>query len=112
MHLTAKALVELIRSLKSNYTSHQRQEPRIGLRAPAWIVLPRGQIKPLRVWIRDISSSGVGIVSAASISVGEIFTLLVGDDSSSAESIICTAIQCRKVATQLFHVGAQPRVLE
>ena len=80
MQLTVKFLQQVAEHLKSDEfgARAKRCEPRVGLRAKAKIVPivvdDRG-IPPMDVWVRDISSCGVGFVAARNLPMGSLFLL-------------------------------------
>ncbi|QOV91045.1 PilZ domain-containing protein [Humisphaera borealis] len=80
MQLTLKLLQLVAENLRSDEFSSRakRTEPRVGLRAKAKIVPmvvdDRG-IPPMEIWVRDISSSGIGFVVNRALPQGSFFLL-------------------------------------
>lgn len=92
MHLTFKLLEEITRSLRSDDGDVlvKRSEPRVGLRARAHI-LPVGveytHAVPLDVWVRNLSSCGIGLVTPASLPPGTLFLIRFSDATANDLSL-------------------------
>jgi hypothetical protein len=106
MNLTAQALSDLMKSLRSNPAEglDKRRHPRVGLRARAEIQLPN-TTERMPIWVRDVSAGGINILASRYFETGSQFTLVLGGDR--AEHAVCTVRHCRKVGSDLYGIGAK-----
>lgn len=107
MHLSAKTLSDVIKSLRSNASRgmEKRKQPRVGLRARADIRTLRYPNEKLSVWVRDVSAGGVQFTCPKGLTPGDKFTLVMGDDP--ADRINCTVTHAKRVSADLNVVGGQ-----
>ena len=106
MQLTAQALADLIKALRSNPSTgmDKRRNPRVGLRARADIQIPISNER-LSIWVRDVSAGGVNILCSRYFEVNAQFILVLGSDTS--EQAVCTVRHCRRVGSDLYGIGAR-----
>lgn len=107
LQLTYETFHEMRQSLRSHTPgdTEKRRQPRVGLRAQVEITVP-GSIEFCKVWIRDISEGGVGLLAPIHIDPGTQFLMSLRDRDGVPHIIRCTVAHCRKVGTGLFVVGA------
>lgn len=113
MQLSAELYRQIVQSLRSDPRSSRNLEkriaPRVGLRSKLTIArrLPGGApAAQISVWVRDISSTGIGFVTSEPLPMrSEIVALLPGALGESM-SIIYTVVHCKELAKSLYSIGA------
>lgn len=105
MELTKQLLAEIVESLRSHARGgvEKRQHPRVGMRLRANLLRHPFLGKPLVIWVRDISSGGMGILSDKPLQIGEPLKITFSDDKEN--NVDCTATYRRRVSSNLFQVG-------
>lgn len=109
---TFEAIVSSLRSDEKSSKSDKRTEPRVGVRGQVRIVMTRpgkGGAVTLPMAVRDVSSTGIGIIHSEPVALGTQFLLLLEPSDptvSTPTSILCTIVRCRAVAAKLFSLGA------
>ena len=99
MQLTAATLSELVQSLRSQTgEGEKRQQPRVGLRAKAQLVV---NDKTIAVWVRDISSGGINLSCPKDIPLETRVEIVLSD----ADQIGCIVCHCHKNGPHLCHRG-------
>jgi len=81
MQLTFKTLEQITQGLRSDDPGDKarRAEPRVGLRARLVIVpidAASHPAAPVPVWVRDVSSTGLGLLSRTTLPQGTLFRVL------------------------------------
>jgi hypothetical protein len=107
MHLSAKTLSDVIKSLRSNASRgmEKRKQPRVGLRARADIRADRYPNERLSVWVRDVSAGGIQFTCPKVLNQGDKFTLVMGDDP--ADRMACSVTHAKRVSADLNVIGGQ-----
>jgi hypothetical protein len=88
----------------------RRLAPRVGL-AGHLRVFPIRDAKlgeSVQVRLRDVSDTGVGIIHESPLPVGTNFIarFLSGNAGTGELVLICTVVNCRRAASQLYAIGA------
>lgn len=105
MKLTAKMLTDLAKALRSNHRdTPRRKNPRVGLRVRAIAIRTAGSTRRILVWVRDLSASGIQIVSSEEFKNGDDFGILLTGEKATI--LRCVATHCRRVSSGLFATGA------
>lgn len=112
MPLTYEMLTEIRTQLETcGHDAGKRTEPRAGMRAPV-VLTPflEGRPGPAdRVWIRNLSRSGLCVLRDRPMEIGQQFNITLPTSLGTRRSsvtLLCIASQCRAVAAGLFTVGA------
>jgi hypothetical protein len=110
MELSAAILQETLTKVKSdkgNGNAARRVRPRVGLRC--WLmIIPyvNGACRrPVKAWTRDISLSGMGILTSVSMKSGEQFIVQLPKADSKPLVLLCTVKNCAQLADGLYGVG-------
>ena len=105
MELTKQLLAEIVESLRSHDRGgvEKRQHPRVGMRLRAHMLRHPFLGKPMLIWVRDISSGGMGILCDKALQEGEPLRITFADDPDN--SVDCTATHRRRVSSGLFQIG-------
>ena len=113
MQLSAELYRQIVKSLRSDPRSSRNLEkriaPRVGLRSKLTIArkIPGSSAAPqLAVWVRDLSTSGIGIVSAEPLPMKSEFVALLPGALGESMSIVYTVVHCKEQAKNLFAIGA------
>jgi c-di-GMP-binding flagellar brake protein YcgR len=103
---------QTIRLFKGDGAAIKRQRrthPRVGIRCHIKIA-PVGAGatgKPIDVWTRDLSRSGVGFVVSQQMAVGSRFVIrFARADNSAPLALVCTIKCCTQVAKGVYAIGA------
>jgi PilZ domain len=101
MLLSAQMYQEILKSLRSDggKSETRRKHARVGMRAKITIILlgKDGQLNlPESVWIRDISTAGIGLVTTKPIARGQLLVVQFNQHDENALSLLCQVVQCRK----------------
>ncbi|HEX3355769.1 MAG TPA: PilZ domain-containing protein [Tepidisphaeraceae bacterium] len=101
MLLSAQMYQEILKSLRSDgcKSETRRKHARVGMRAKITIILlgEGGRPNPPEsVWIRDISTTGIGLVTTRAIARGQLFVVQFNHHDENGLSLLCQAVQCRK----------------
>lgn len=105
MDLTKRLLAEIVESLRSHSRVgvEKRRNPRVGLRLRAQLLRSPFFGRPMIIWVRDVSSGGMGILIDKPIGEGEALRIVFADEPD--QCVACTATYRRRVSSTLFHVG-------
>jgi hypothetical protein len=105
VELTKRLLAEIVESLRSHARGgiEKRQHPRVGMRLKAHMLRQPFQGRPLTIWVRDISSGGMGILCDQVLQEGEPLRITFSDDPE--HSVECKASYRRRVSSNLFQIG-------
>jgi hypothetical protein len=112
MELSAELFEQTIRSFKGDIEASKKQrraQPRVGIRCHLKIV-PVVDGKPaaaMEVCTRDISRSGIGLISSQKITIGDRFVLrLPREGESLPMGLVCTVRCCNQLSPGVFAIGA------
>lgn len=111
MDLTAERFAQLILSMNARRiierSRENRSEQRSGVRYRIMLKVPGpGAIKVHRAWLRDFSSTGLGMATSISMNSGQGFAIQMQSAGGLFE-IPCTAAHCQRVAEDVYNVGAR-----
>jgi hypothetical protein len=89
----------------------ERGSVRIGLAGQA-IIIPcpaRCGRRPVSVAVRDLSSTGVGIIHTQRLEPGEQFILRLpqGTHGAATATVLCTVVHCQPLALGVYALGAR-----
>ena len=114
MTLTASLFQQILTSLRSDTGrrfNEQRMGPRVGVRGK--IKVQRGTAEaspnqpPLEVWVRDVSISGIGLLSSEAMTAGTHFRAQFPKVDDLPLTLLYTVVHCKSVSKGLFVVGAR-----
>jgi hypothetical protein len=113
MKLSAELFRSIVDTLKSDDhgpTRHEkRKEGRVGVRYSVdvtAIATDNSGHKTATVWVRDISPSGMGFVTAQPMKVGVRLVCRLPREDGSPVGIVMTVRQCRQLSKELYSIGA------
>ena len=112
--LTAEVFKDVITALRSDDNStrvlDKRSTPRVGLRTKLAIVTgPVGpfEANPVEVWLRDLSSGGIGIVHNIEMERGTPFVAHLPRRQGPALRVLYEVAHCKRLAKDLYSIGAK-----
>ena len=112
--LTAEVFKDVISALRSDESStrllDKRSSPRVGLRTKLSIVTgPTGPFEaaPVDVWLRDLSSGGIGIVHNQELEPGEVFVAHLPRRQGPPLRVLYEVAHCKRLAKDLYSIGAK-----
>jgi hypothetical protein len=111
MDLTAERFAQLILSMNARRiierSRENRGEQRNGVRYRLMIKVPGPRATPLqRAWLRDFSSTGIGLATSVAVPAGQAFAIQMHSAAGIIE-IPCTTAHCQRVAEDVYNVGAR-----
>ncbi|MCE9554614.1 MAG: PilZ domain-containing protein [Planctomycetes bacterium] len=59
------------------------------------------------VWCRDLSRSGLGLISRERWRIGQRFLVMIADDNGLEQQRMCAVIFCREVVRGVYHTGSR-----
>jgi hypothetical protein len=114
MDLSAEQYKEIIQSLKAHgwerRNAEQRNQPRVGLRSHLSI---RPQLadgaaqKASKVWLRDLSPTGIGIVHSQLLEEGTEFVAEFPTFNHRKLSVLYSVAHCHPLSKSLFNIGGR-----
>jgi hypothetical protein len=112
MQLSAELYTQIVRDLVSDglgeFGRQQRREPRVGMRARAYILPSVSATTPLPVRVRDVSVGGMGLLLPREMGPDRLFLLLLPKGGGHPPvRLACTVAHCQAIAEDLFAVGAR-----
>jgi len=112
MQLSAELYSQIIKDLVSDglgeFGRQQRREPRVGVRAKAYILPSLSAAAPIPVRVRDVSVGGMGLLLPRDIGPDRLFLLLLPKAGGHPPlRLACTVAHCSAIAEDLFAVGAR-----
>jgi hypothetical protein len=115
MHLTAEQYQQIVRQLRSERPhdrgSERRSSPRVGLRAQVRVIECRttAESANLTVWVRDISSDGIGLLFPQPVRPGTylVMSLPTSKRQNATLDLLFLAVRCDPLARDQFSVGAR-----
>jgi len=112
MQLSAERFEQIVTSLKSDAicgrNSEQRSAPRVGLRVRVRIALrdAKGVVARRTVWVRNVSTSGIGIVDTEPIKVGTHFVVYF-EGRGDSMAVLYSAVRCLASSGGVYSIGAK-----
>jgi c-di-GMP-binding flagellar brake protein YcgR len=112
MELSAELFEQTIRIFKGDGAAvkkQRRSQPRVGVRCHLKIVpVDAGNIgEPMEVWTRDISRSGIGLMTSQRLKIGSWFVVrFPRADEEAALSLVCTVKCCTQISHGIYAIGA------
>jgi hypothetical protein len=112
MQLSAELYSQIIKDLTSDglgeFGRQQRREPRVGVRARAFILPSLAATAPIPARVRDVSVSGMGLLLPRELAADRLFLLLLPRAGGHPPlRLACTVAHCQSIAEDLFAVGAR-----
>ena len=114
MQLKAEHYQQIIKQLcseQSHARTHERRgSPRVGLRAQVRVIpcSTNAQAAELDVWVRDVSTNGIGLLLPHSLKPGTylVMSLPADDSTQPALDLLFVAVRCEDLGNGQFAVGA------
>jgi hypothetical protein len=112
MQLSAELYSQIIKDLTSDglgeFGRQQRRDPRVGIRARAYILPSLSASTPVAARVRDLSVGGMGLLLPQEIGPDRLFLVLLPKAGGNAPvRLACTVAHCQAIADDLFAVGAR-----
>jgi hypothetical protein len=112
MQLSAELYAQIVKDLVSDglgeFGRQQRREPRVGVRARAYILPSVSATVPVPVRVRDVSVGGMGLLLPREMSPDRLFLLLLPKGGGHPPvRLACRVAHCQAIAEDLFAVGAR-----
>ena len=112
MQLSAELYSQIIKDLTSDglgeFGRQQRREPRVGVRAKAYILPSLSAATPIPVRVRDVSVGGMGLLLPRELSPDRLFLLLLPKVGAQPPlRLACTVAHCQAIAEDLYAIGAR-----
>ena len=110
MTLTAAVFQQILSSLKSDTGrrfNEQRNSPRVGVRGKISILPLTHSQEPLEVWVRDVSVTGIGLLSPQNFAPGTRLLARFPKVDDAPLAITYVVAHCKSVSRGLFVVGAR-----
>ena len=112
MQLSAELYSQIVKDLVSDglgeFGRQQRREPRVGMRARAYILPSVSATAPVPVRVRDVSVGGMGLLLPTEMGPDRLFLLLLPRAGGHPPvRLACTVAHCQAIAEDLFAVGAR-----
>ena len=112
--LTAEVFKDVIGALRSDDNStrvlDKRGSPRVGLRTKLAIVAGNAgpfETQTTEVWLRDLSSGGIGIVHNQEMERGAPFVAHLPRRQGPALRVLYEVAHCKRLAKDLYSIGAK-----
>jgi hypothetical protein len=111
MDLTAERFAQLILSMNARRiierSREHRSEQRSGVRYRIMLKVPGpAGNKVHRAWLRDFSSTGLGMATSVMMTSGQAFAIQMQSAGGVIE-IPCTTAHCQRVAEEVYNIGAR-----
>jgi hypothetical protein len=103
-----KSMLSGIKTEQGKGYAEMRRNPRVAVRYTVKIIpyINGALSQPIRVWTRDISSGGIGLIHSNPMEVGAKFIIQLPRDNGKALLLLCTVRNCQVVSDDLFGIGA------
>ena len=112
MRLSHELLAEFVsclrQELRHGLSDERRALPRFKVWAPMWItpVAPGDQQgKPYRVWLRDVSRGGVGLMYPRPMTLGEEFLIAMPVLVGEPQWFVCRVVYCAGSEEEMYSCG-------
>lgn len=113
MALTAEMFNQIMKGFKSDHgrrANEQRTNPRVGIHGRAdfrLLPLTPGGVRPINVWVRDLSHDGIGIMHSVALPAGTRFVISFSQKGEKPLNIIYAVAHTAQVSKGLFAIGAR-----
>ena len=112
MQLSAELYSQIIKDLTSDglgeFGRQQRREPRVGVRAKAYILPSLSATTPIPVRVRDVSVGGMGLLLPRELGPDRLFLLLLPKVGGHPPlRLACTVAHCQAIGDDLYAIGAR-----
>ena len=113
MKLSAATYHRIMSALRSDGPDklgrEKRGEPRAGVSGRAEVFLPgAAQRRPRSLPVRDLSRTGIGLLSPVPAEPGEQFVVVLPADANGpARSLLFRVAHCRQINRELFGIGGE-----
>jgi hypothetical protein len=112
MQLSAELYSQIVKDLVSDglgeFGRQQRREPRVGMRARAYILPTVSAAVPVAVRVRDVSVGGMGLLLPQELGPDRLFLLLLPKGGGRPPvRLACAVAHCQAIAEDLYAVGAR-----
>jgi hypothetical protein len=112
MQLSAELYSQIVKDLVSDglgeFGRQQRREPRVGMRARAYILPTVSATVPIPVRVRDVSVGGMGLLLPRELGPDRLFLLLLPKGGGKPPvRLACTVAHCQAIGDDLYAVGAR-----
>jgi hypothetical protein len=115
MTLTAAVFQQILTSLRSDTGrrfNEQRNGPRVGVRGRIRVMravpgAPGIFASPVEVWVRDVSVSGIGILTSQPYATNTRIRALFPKSDDEPLALLYTVVHCKPVSKGLYVVGAR-----
>ena len=103
-----KSIVQSLTRNEPGSGANRRTTPRVAMqRCVAIIPYQHGEPgNPVKVWVRDISCGGVGIIHSRRMDIDERFLLELPGSQRSVK-LVCAVIFCERLSDGLYTIGAR-----
>jgi hypothetical protein len=114
MQLTGELLQQIMKALRPDLSDRRERDPRtaprVGIRSTVTIV-PQHHTDPrapgLKVWVRDVSVSGIGVLLSTQLLPGSSFTASFPRKSGPPIVAIYTVQYCKCISKDLYSIGGK-----
>jgi hypothetical protein len=112
MELSAELFEQTIRLFKgdgSAIKNQRRTHPRVGIRCHIKIVPIEAGVpgEPIEVWTRDISRTGIGVITSQKMKAGDRFVVhFPRADEAPPLGLVCTIKCCSQLSKGVYSIGA------
>jgi len=110
MILSADVFDGILKSLKTEQpVADKRRSTRIGIRARVTMIpIVKGALaSPIHVWCRDIAMTGIAVLVANPLKVGQQFVLQLTREDEGPMRLLCEVTRKEKVHDDLYMIGAK-----
>jgi hypothetical protein len=112
MQLSAELYAQIVKDLVSDglgeFGRQQRREPRVGVRAKAYILPSLSAVVPVPVRVRDVSVGGMGLLLPRDLGPDRLFLLLLPKIGGQPPvRLACMVAHSSPITEDLYAVGAR-----
>ena len=112
MQLSAELYSQIIKDLTSDglgeFGRQQRREPRVGVRAKAYILPSLSAVVPVPVRVRDVSVGGMGLLLPRDLGPDRLFLLLLPKIGGQPPvRLACMVAHTSPITEDLYVIGAR-----
>jgi hypothetical protein len=105
MHLSADHFEEILAYTKDEKRYDARKNARVGISATAVVHVPGSPDGDRRVYVRDISPQGLGLMSTREFHTTQRFLITLPRRDGPDLTLPCEVRFCNSVADGIYHVG-------
>jgi hypothetical protein len=110
MILSGDVFKEILKSFKTEQPmADKRRSARVGIRARVTMIpIVKGALAaPIQVWCRDIAMTGIAVLVANPLKVGQQFVLQLTREDEGPMRLLCEVMRKEKVHDDLYMIGAK-----